>query len=163
MNKKREFIQDDNVDTNNRLIELLKAVPVRDLITHAIDARNNSYCPYSNYAVGAALLLKDGKVITGCNIENAAFGPSICAERVAFFKALSDGYTQFKAIAIVGSKEGRIIDQFSFPCGTCRQVMREFTNPKDFIVIVAKSETDYKVYALEELLPESFGPDNLNN
>lgn len=115
----------------------------------------------SNFAVGAALLTKDGKVIQGCNIENAAYGPSICAERVAIFKAVSEGIGNFKAIAIVGSPKGKKIDQFAFPCGVCRQVMMEFCDPDKFIVIVAKSETDYKVYALSELLPEGFGPANL--
>lgn len=158
----REFAQDENIDVNNKLIELLKAVPVRDLISQAITARENAYCPYSNYAVGAALLLKDGKTITGCNIENAAYGASICAERTAFVKAVSQGYRKFKAIAIVGSLKGRKIDSFAFPCGECRQVMREFANPDEFIVIVAKSETIYKVYALCELLPEGFGPDCIN-
>ncbi|MCR4788217.1 MAG: cytidine deaminase [Lachnospiraceae bacterium] len=147
---------------NNRLVQLLKAVPVRDLIARAIEARDYSYCPYSGYAVGAALLAKDGKTITGCNIENAAYGPSNCAERTAFFKAVSEGVRSFKAIAIVGSPKGKKIDQFAFPCGVCRQVMMEFCDPGSFIVIVAKSETDYKVFALEELLPEGFGPANLD-
>lgn len=158
---KREFITDDNDATNEQLIKLLKAVPVRDLIANAISAREGSYCPYSNFAVGAALLTKDGKVFQGCNIENAAFGPSVCAERVAFFKAVSEGCGNFKAIAVVGSPKGKKIDQFAFPCGVCRQVMMEFCDSENFIVIVAKSETDYKVYALSELLPEGFGPNNL--
>ncbi len=158
---KREFIQDDNEETNNMLVELLKAIPVRDLISRAIDARDMSYCPYSEYAVGAALLTKEGKTYLGCNIENAAYGPSNCAERTAFFKAVSEGERSFKAIAITGSPKGKKIDQFAFPCGVCRQVMREFCNPESFIVIVAKSETDYKVFALKELLPEGFGPENL--
>lgn len=159
----RLFVQDDNVDTNDMLVELLKAVPVRDLINEAIIARKSSYSPYSNYQVGAALLTQSGKVFTGCNIENAAYGPSICAERTAIFKAVSDGFTSFRAIAIVGSPSGRIIDQFAYPCGVCRQVMMEFTDPNTFIVIVAKSEKEYKVYSLSELLPEGFGPNNLNS
>lgn len=163
MSKGPEFFQDGNEQINERLIELLRAVPVRDLISHAVEARKNSYSPYSKYAVGAALLLKDGKVITGCNIENASYGISNCAERTAFYKAVSEGHTKFKAIAIVGSPKGRIIDQYAFPCGACRQVMREFCSPEDFVVIVAKSETDYKVFALEELLPDSFGPDNVSS
>ena len=157
----KEFIQDENEEMNNRLIELLHAVPLRDLINQAIKAREKSYCPYSNYAVGAALFLKEKKIITGCNIENAAYGPSNCAERTAFFKAVSEGYHDFSAIAIVGSPKGKLIDQFAFPCGVCRQVMMEFCNPEEFIIIVAKSENDYKVYALKELLPEGFGPSNL--
>lgn len=157
----KEFKQDDNVDTNNRLLEILKSIPVRDLISSAIEARENSYCPYSEYAVGAALLLRNGRVFSGCNIENAAYGPSICAERTAIFKAVSEGYKHFRAIAIVGSPKGRIIDQYAFPCGVCRQVMNEFCDADDFIVIIAKSEGEYKVYALSELLPEGFGPNNL--
>lgn len=159
---KREFIADDN-EMNDMLIELLKSVPVRDLISNAIKAREASYCPYSEFAVGASLLTKNGKTYNGCNIENAAYGPSNCAERTAFFKAISEGERKFKAIAIVGSKKGRKIDQFAFPCGVCRQVMMEFCDPDTFIVIVAKSETDYKVYALKELLPEGFGPENLTD
>ena len=159
----KEFKQDDNLDTNTRLLINLKSVPVKDIINEAIKVRENSYCPYSNYAVGACLIDKNGQIYTGCNIENAAFGPSICAERTAFFKAVSEGVKEFKAIAIVGSPKGRIIDQYAFPCGVCRQVMMEFCNPEEFIVIVAKSDGEYKVYALSELLPEGFGPSNINN
>lgn len=158
---KREFITDDNEEMNDRLVELLKSVPVRDLIASAEEARNAAYCPYSGYAVGASLLTKDGKTYQGCNIENAAFGPGNCAERTAIFKAVSEGIKNFKAIAIVGSPKGQKVDQFAFPCGVCRQVLMEFCNPETFIVIVAKSQTDYKVYALKELLPEGFGPGNL--
>lgn len=134
---------------------------IQDLIARAIDARKKSYSPYSHYQVGAALLAKDGQVITGCNIENAAYTPSNCAERTAFFKAVSEGITHFSAIAIVGSPEGDVLTQYAYPCGVCRQVMMEFCNPTDFRIIVAKSEDDYRVIALQELLPEGFGPDNL--
>lgn len=158
----RHLVKDDNAEVNDKLVELLKAVPVRDLISNAIDARQFSYAPYSGYCVGAALLLKSGKVIKGCNIENAAYGPSNCAERTAIFKAVSEGHYDFRAIAIVGSPKGDAITQFSFPCGVCRQVMMEFVNPEEFIVIVAKSPTEYKVYALSELLPDGFGPSNLS-
>lgn len=157
----REFIQDENTEVNNKLIELLRSVPVRDLIRQALEAREYSYSPYSDYAVGAALLLRDGKCVTGCNIENAAYGPTICAERTAIFKAVSQGKRQFKAIAIAGGPKGRKIEQFAFPCGVCRQVMMEFCDPETFVIIIAKSETEYKVYSLKELLPEGFGPDNL--
>lgn len=159
---KREFISDDNEETNNKLIALLKAVPVRDLIMNALRAREHAYCPYSKFAVGAALLTKDNKVFLGSNIENASYGVTNCAERTAFYKALSDGYNNFRAIAIIGGPEGKDIKDFAFPCGTCRQVMMEFCSPEDFVVIVAKSESVYKVYALKELLPEGFGPSNLN-
>ncbi|MDE7232201.1 MAG: cytidine deaminase [Lachnospiraceae bacterium] len=134
---------------------------IRELIRKAIEARRRSYSPYSQYQVGAALLAGDGQIITGCNIENAAYGPSNCAERTAFFKAVSEGIRDFKAIAIVGSPAGEEITQYAYPCGVCRQVMREFCEPENFQVIVAKSETDYRVAVLAELFPESFGPDNL--
>lgn len=134
-----------------------------DLIAAAIEARRNSYSPYSHYQVGAALLTADGRVVTGCNIENAAYGPSNCAERTAFFKAVSDGVREFSAIAIVGSPEGEELTQYAYPCGVCRQVMMEFCEPESFQVIVAKSEADYRVMTLSELLPEGFGPENLRD
>lgn len=134
-----------------------------DLIAAAIEARRNSYSPYSHYQVGAALLTADGRVVTGCNIENAAYGPSNCAERTAFFKAVSDGVREFSAIAIVGSPEGEELTQYAYPCGVCRQVMMEFCEPESFQVIVAKSEADYRVMTLSELLPEGFGPANLRD
>lgn len=132
----------------------------RELIRAALDARKYSYSPYSGYRVGAALLAADGTVYTGCNIENAAFSPTICAERTAFFKAVSEGKREFCAIAIAGSPDGEVT-QFSWPCGVCRQVMAEFCDPKRFTVIVAKSEEVYEKRTLEELLPEGFGPGNL--
>ena len=134
---------------------------IRELITAADEARSRSYAPYSNYAVGAALLTGDGRIITGCNMENAAFGPGICAERCAVYKAVSEGCRDFTAIAVAGSPVGEPISQFASPCGVCRQVMREFTDPASFTVIVAGSGGRYKVNTLEELLPDSFGPDNL--
>ncbi len=132
----------------------------RELIQAALDARKYSYSPYSGYRVGAALLAADGTVYTGCNIENAAFSPTICAERTAFFKAVSEGKREFCAIAIAGSPDGEMT-QFSWPCGVCRQVMAEFCDPKRFTVIVAKSEEVYEKRTLEELLPKGFGPGNL--
>lgn len=134
---------------------------IRTLISAAIKARKLSYSPYSHYQVGAALLSEDGQVVTGCNIENAAYTPTNCAERTAFFKALSEGCRDFRAIAIVGSPEGDVLTQYAYPCGVCRQVMMEFCDPSDFQIIVAKSEDDYLVKTLQELLPEGFGPDNL--
>lgn len=131
---------------------------IKELVSAAIEARRKSYSPYSHYQVGAALLTADGKMITGCNIENAAYGPSNCAERTAFFKAVSEGIRDFAAIAIVGSPEGEAITQFAYPCGVCRQVMREFCEPSQFQIIVAKSVEDYRVMSLADLLPESFGP-----
>lgn len=135
----------------------------KELIGKAIEARRKSYSPYSHYQVGAALLCADGQMITGCNIENAAYGPSNCAERTAFFKAVSEGIREFAAIAIVGSPEGEALSQYAYPCGVCRQVMREFCEPSQFHVIVAKSEEDCRVMTLEQLLPESFGPENLRD
>lgn len=131
----------------------------KKLIQTAINMLDFSYAPYSHFHVGAALLTKDGKIYTGCNIENASYGPSNCAERTAIFKAVSEGAKEFCAIAIVGGAENEKkevkISDFCFPCGVCRQVLAEFCN-KDFIVIVAKSENDYKTYTLEQLLPHSF-------
>ncbi len=132
-----------------------------ELIRSALLSRENAYCPYSGYAVGAALLCADGTVYGGCNIENAAFTPGNCAERTAIFRAVSDGNRSFLRIAIVGGKKGQKPDSYAFPCGVCRQVMAEFVNPKTFKIIVATSPEDYKEYTLGELLPESFGPENL--
>lgn len=133
-----------------------------DLILSAIDAMKYSYTPYSNFKVGAALLTKNQKVYTGCNIENASYTPSNCGERTAFFKGISDGEKEFEAIAIVGGKNGEIED-YCPPCGVCRQVMMEFCDPKTFQIILAKSPSEYKVYNLEELLPKGFGPSNLSD
>ena len=110
--------------------------------------------------MGAALLAKNGKVYTGCNIENAAYGPSNCAERTAFFKAVSEGIREFDAICIVGGKEG-VLTEFAAPCGVCRQVMAEFCDPEEFQIILATDENNVKIYLLKDLLPESFGPGNL--
>ncbi|MBQ1711439.1 MAG: cytidine deaminase [Treponema sp.] len=130
-----------------------------ELIEKAIKMQERSYCPYSHFHVGAALLAKDGQIFTGCNIENAAYGPSNCAERTAIFKAVSEGVKDFDAIAIVGGPEDKdgkpTIKDFCPPCGVCRQVMSEFCK-KDFKIILAKSPKEYKVYTLEELLPLSF-------
>lgn len=119
-----------------------------------------AYVPYSNFRVGAALLTKDGKIYTGCNIENAAFTPTNCAERTAFFKAISEGARDFSAIAVMGGKDG-ILTEYTPPCGVCRQVMMEFCNPEEFLVILATSLEDYRVFRLSEILPFGFGPGNL--
>ncbi len=124
------------------------------LIQKALDMLNFSYAPYSHFHVGAALLSKKGKVYGGCNIENAAYGPSNCAERTAIFKAVSEGEKEFEAIVIVGGMEGKVKD-FCPPCGVCRQVMREFC-AQDFKIILAKSVSEYKEFTLAQLLPESF-------
>ena len=137
-------------------------VSYEQLIENAIEARKMAYTPYSKYKVGAALLSSYNKIIKGCNIENAAYGPTNCAERTAFFKAVSEGVKEFSAIAIVGGLENEtdLFSGYAFPCGVCRQVMREFCD-SEFEIVVARSTDDYKVYTLGELLPESFGPDNL--
>ena len=133
---------------------------MQDLIRKAIGARENSYCPYSGFAVGAALLTRSGKVYTGANIENAAFTPTNCAERTAFFKAVSEGERDFEAIAIAGGKKGEEPRDYVTPCGVCRQVMREFCND-DFKIYSVKTADDYREYSLGDLFPEGFGPDNL--
>lgn len=140
--------------------ELVSRSVVKNMIREAREAMKNSYTPYSNFQVGAALLTKNQKIYTGCNIENAALGPTNCAERTAFFKAISEGEKNFAAIAIVGGKYGEIRDYVP-PCGVCRQVIREFVDPKSFLVILAKSEEEYMLFFLDELLPLSFGPENL--
>lgn len=134
---------------------------IDELIETAMAQLAYSYAPYSHFKVGAALETKDGTIYGGCNIENAAFGPGNCAERTAFFKAVSEGKKEFSRIVIVGGKEGNITD-YCAPCGVCRQVMREFCSP-DFIIILAKSRTEWITYTLSELLPESFGPENLGD
>jgi len=132
-----------------------------ELISHALCARKNSYSPYSHFAVGAALLSKDGRLYTGCNIENAAFTPSNCAERTAFFKAVSEGVREFSAIAIVGGPAGTDNLDLCAPCGVCRQVIMEFCDPKSFEVILAKDPEHYEVFTLEQILPMGFGPKDL--
>lgn len=127
------------------------------LFSQASDARANSYSPYSGYSVGAALLCSDGTVYTGCNIENAAYTPTVCAERTAFFKAVSSGKRDFCAIAVVGGKDGV---EFCTPCGVCRQVMAEFCNTETF-EIICNTENGLRSFKLKELLPGSFGPANL--
>ncbi len=132
----------------------MEKILIEKLIKKAIEMLNFSYVPYSNFHVGAALLTSEGEIYTGCNIENAAYGPSNCAERTAIFKAVSEGKKNFEAIAIVGGKNGKIED-FCPPCGVCRQVLAEFCK-KDFEIILAKSTDEYKIMTLEQLLPESF-------
>ena len=132
-----------------------------ELIDMALDARKLAYAPYSKFKVGAALLGKNGVVYMGCNVENASYPATNCAERTAFFSAVSEGQREFEAIAIVGGKDTISELEYCAPCGVCRQVMREFCNPKEFEIILAKNRKEYKVYTLEELLPMSFGPENL--
>lgn len=131
----------------------------KELLSLAVKAMENSYSPYSGCKVGAALLTESGKVYLGTNIENAAFSPTICAERVAIFKAISEGEKSFSKIAVVGGKSG-VINGIFAPCGVCRQVMREFCSD-DFTVIMGISETEYKSLPLSELLPLSFSPEDV--
>ena len=133
---------------------------VNMLVGRAILAREQSYCPYSGFSVGAALLTDHGAVYTGANIESASFTPTVCAERVAFFSALHAGERSFSAIAIVGGKKEDIISSFTPPCGVCRQVMSEFCG-RDFEIILFDGN-EAKTYTLSELFPESFGADKLN-
>ena len=133
---------------------------IEKLIDIAIRQLDFSYSPYSGFKVGAALLTKDGEIYTGCNIENAAYTPSNCAERTAFFKAVSEGERTFSAICIVGGMNGIAVD-YTAPCGVCRQVMMEFCQPETFQIILAVDEENYKVCSLRELFPFGFGPDNL--
>lgn len=123
------------------------------LIEQALAAREYSYSPYSHFRVGAALLCRDGTVYTGCNIENRAYGPTNCAERTAFFKAVSEGKREFAAIAIVGGEDETV---WCYPCGVCRQVMAEFCDGGAFKIICAKAVDEYRIFSLNELLPEMF-------
>ena len=132
----------------------------KELIRMALKAREGAYVPYSDFMVGAALRAEDGRIFTGCNVENAAFTPTSCAERTALFKAVSEGVREFDAIAIVGSKVGETNTLVTGPCGVCRQALYEFGGP-DLTVIMARSEDDYIVTTLGDLLPYGFGPANL--
>ena len=137
----------------------------KKLIEKAFEMKEKAYCPYSKYHVGAALLSKSGKIYGGHNIENSSYGATICAERTAVFKAVSEGDREFVAIAICGGAEGSkpqgLETDNAFPCGPCRQVLREFVKPKEFKVYVCPSEDKFNVFTLEELLPHSFGPEFL--
>ncbi|MDC7289487.1 cytidine deaminase [Blautia schinkii] len=129
---------------------------MQELIKRAFEAQQKAYAPYSGFQVGAALLCEDGEIYGGCNIENASYGASNCAERTAFFRAVFDGKRKFRAIAIVGKPVKAESFDYCAPCGICRQVMAEFCDPESFEIILPRTETDYKVYKLKELLPLSF-------
>ncbi len=133
---------------------------IEEMIDLAIRQMDFSYVPYSRFRVGAALLAKNGKLYTGCNIENAAYTPTNCAERTAFFKAVSEGVKEFDAICVVGGKDG-VLTGYASPCGVCRQVMMEFCDPDTFRIILAKNRQEYEIYTLKEILPQGFGPGNL--
>lgn len=138
----------------------MEQVMIEKLIDTAIEQLKFSYTPYSNFKVGAALLAKNGEIFTGCNIENASYTPTNCAERTAFFKAVSEGVREFRAICIVGGKDGKLTE-YTAPCGVCRQVMMEFCDLKTFQIILAVDKERYEIYTLEELMPLGFGPLNL--
>lgn len=130
------------------------------LIRRAFEARERATAPYSHFTVGAALLAANGTVYTGCNIENAAFTPTNCAERTALFKAVSEGVTEFTDIAVVGAREGEVNELVTAPCGVCRQALFEFCGP-DLNVIMARTPEDYLEMSLGELLPLGFGRRNV--
>ena len=138
----------------------LEQEEIKRLIRTAKAQLDYSYAPYSHFHVSAALLCRDGKVYTGNNIENAAYTPSNCAERTAFFKAVSEGVLEFDAICIVGGMN-KELNKYAAPCGVCRQVMVEFCDPEEFQIILATSKKQYEIFPLNELLPLGFGPDNL--
>lgn len=138
---------------------------IRELIDAAYTARERSYSPYSHFAVGAALLCADGKVYPGCNIENASYSMTNCAERTAFFRAVSAGEKEFTMLAVCGGPAGEPASaaaDYCMPCGACRQVMAEFCDPEKFEIIVCRTRSDYKEFKLFELLPGSFGAGNLD-
>ena len=138
-------------------MEQLTQQEIDRLLDLAEEARGHSYAPYSKYNVGAALLTADGQVYQGCNIENAGFTPTVCAERTAFFKAVYDGHRAFRAIAVIATGE-----EMGFPCGVCRQVMAEFCD-RDFLIVTAnRDRSKVDVSPFETLLPHSFGPKDLD-
>lgn len=139
---------------------MMEKAQIQKLIETAVAQLPFAYVPYSDFRVGAALLAKNGTIYTGCNIENAAYTPSNCAERTAFFKAVSEGVREFDAICIVGGQKG-VLTEYTPPCGVCRQVMMEWCDPEEFEIILAIDTEHYQVYKLKELLPMGFGPGNL--
>lgn len=133
---------------------------IESLVKAAMQVRKMAYAPYSGFSVGAALKDDQGNIHMGCNIENAAFTPGICAERTAISVAVAKGIRNFTAIAVVGGTTSKPPTEYCFPCGVCRQVMMEFCLP-NFMIIVAQSPQNYKIFSLEQLLPHGFGPNNL--
>ena len=140
--------------------EFLAAGYKKDLVLAAVEARKYAYAPYSKFTVGAALQTQSGRIYTGCNIESAAYSPTICAERTAVFKAVSEGYKNFRSIAIVGGKAGES-SKFCPPCGVCLQVLLEFCDPDTFEVLLSQDDFHTRAYMLSELMPEGFRPEHL--
>lgn len=139
---------------------MLSKAQIEEMITLALRQLPKAYAPYSAFRVGAVLATKDGRYYTGCNIENAAYTPTNCAERTAFFKAVSEGEREFSGICIVGGADG-VPSDYTAPCGVCRQVMMEFCEPDQFQIILAIDRERYRILTLRELLPMGFGPENL--
>ena len=133
----------------------------QELVKQALAARKFAYVPYSKFRVGAAVLAKNGAIYTGCNIENAAYTPTNCAERTAVFKAVSEGITEFDAIAVCGGPGEAEPEDFCTPCGVCRQVLREFVDPNEFLVLLCKGDGSWNEMTLEELLPMGFGKEKI--
>ncbi len=150
-------MQIETADRNEALV-----MTEKELLEMAVTARQNAYAPYSQCYVGAALECADGSIFTGCNIENAAFGPSNCAERTAIFKAVSEGHRDFVRIAVVGGRGEKIAGNYP-PCGVCRQVLREFCPDPETLTILLGTPEQIRRTTLSELLPDSFGPENVSD
>ena len=148
------------MDCTERMAALRTKLPAEEMISQAFSAMAKAYAPYSGFKVGAALLTADGIIYQGCNIENAAYTPSNCAERTAFFKAVSEGVREFTAICIVGGKDG-VPEGLTAPCGVCRQVMMEFCDPERFRIVLGKGDLSFREYTLKELLPLGFAGDGV--
>ena len=146
--------------SNKTAVSEISKEQKEELISRALAKLPDAYAPYSHFHVAAALLCRDGEIYTGCNVENASYPAGICAERSAFSAAVSGGKRQFDAIAIAGGMDGKPQD-YCAPCGICRQFMREFVHPDQFTILLVKSPSEYREYTLSQLLPESFGPENL--
>ena len=150
-------VQDQNLNSDHLDLKHLDKKTAKLLIEKAFEAQKFCYTPYSNFNVGAALLGANGKIYQGCNIENAAYTPTNCAERTAVFKAVSEGEREFRAIAVCGDAE-----EYLAPCGVCRQVLLEFTEPEKFVVLMAAKSGEYRKMTLAELLPASFSKSDLS-
>ena len=148
------------MDCTEKMVALRAKLPAEEMISQAFSAMAKAYAPYSGFKVGAALLTADGIIYQGCNIENAAYTPSNCAERTAFFKAVSEGVREFTAICIVGGKDG-VPEGLTAPCGVCRQVMMEFCDPERFRIVLGKGDLSFREYTLKELLPLGFAGDGV--
>lgn len=138
----------------------IRAADRKKLIATALGMVRRAYAPYSRFQVGAAVLTSSGRIYGGANVENASYGAAVCAERAAVLKAVNAGDRELAAVAVCGGREGKVTG-LCVPCGICRQVLREFADPAELKVYVVQSANDYREYSLEDLLPESFGPESL--